>query len=575
MLFRQKQPRIAQPSGMAGAVSAAPATFDPGLLLFAVVEGVSGILRRADMRKFYYYVHLPILIIVVISMIFYFNFTAEDAYITYRYAENLVNIGSLVFNEGEPINAMTSPFHAVLSAALFYTTGHTVLSNKIIALVLLLFSALLVWYRFRTHPQWQLLALVLLLMPPSVLLWTFGGLETPILLFLATVTVLSVDRMPPFSLNWLCVVFLLAGLAFLTRYDSILFFLPVMVYAASKARSVRHVVIALIGAAILPIFWFAVSILYYGDLLPTSFYVKTPDGNLGTLVYNGIYVAAYLLYVGIIPGLVLALVLLWSKHRTLPLFGGHFKSMWWLYLGLGLELLYGLTIATHHMMFSFRFFVPYLPSAVIIVVDLVRRASETSAVDLSSRRTASLLTGFLLCLTLFQLYQNAYTYDHSVNGISSIGEYRSLGIRDYLSFMQILKQEAFDIEKHWDKIKGDQNRRPRIITYAAGMLPYTFRDSYIYEKLVSYRHCHQRHNQGLFADYVHILAPRLGPVDQQLPKPEDNYSLISSYEMFFDGSQQKFLVYYNPEPEDHNLSARIDEPCQGGEQGRKHVGYSL
>ncbi len=519
------------------------------------------------MRKFYYYVHLPILVIVGISMIFYFNFTAEDAYITYRYAENFVNTGSLVYNEGEPINAMTSPFHAILSAALFYTTGQTVLGNKIIALLLLLFSALLVWVRFRNHPQWQLLALVLMLMPPSVLLWTFGGLETPILLFLATLTVFLADRTPPFSLNLLCVVFLLAGLAFLTRYDSILFFLPVMLHAASKARSVNHIVMALIGAAILPIAWFAVSILYYGDLLPTSFYVKTPNGNFGNLVFNGIYIASYLLYVGIIPVLVLALVLLRSKHRTLQLLDWHFKSMGWLYLGLLLELLYGLTIATHHMMFSFRFFVPYLPATVIIVVDLIRRASETNEVDLSSGRTATLLIGFLLCLSLFQLYQTVYTYNNSVNGISSIGEYRSLGIHDYIRFMQILKQEAFDIETHWDKIEGDKNRRPRIITYAAGMLPYTFRDSYIYEKLVSYRHCHQRHNQGLFADYIHILAPRLGPVDQQLPKPEDNYSLISSYEMFFDGSQQKFLVYYNPEPEDQNLSVRIYEPCQRGEQG--------
>ena len=59
------------------------------------------------MRKFYDYAQLPILVIVAVSTIFYFNFTAEDAYITYRYAENLVNIGALVYNEGEPINAMT------------------------------------------------------------------------------------------------------------------------------------------------------------------------------------------------------------------------------------------------------------------------------------------------------------------------------------------------------------------------------------------------------------------------------------------------------------------------------------
>jgi arabinofuranosyltransferase len=517
------------------------------------------------MKKFYYYLHLPILILIGISAVFYFNFTAEDAYITYRYSENLVNTGSLVYNEGEPINAMTSPLHAILSAALFFVTGNTVLSNKIISLVLLLLSAMLVWYRYRKDLHLQVLALILLL-PPCVLLWTFGGLETPILLFLATITVILADRQPPFRLNLLCVIFLLAGLAFLTRYDSILFFLPLTLYVASKARSIKHVVIALVGAAILPLTWLFVSIYYYGDLLPTSFYVKTPSGNLGGLIFNGIYIASYLLYVGIIPVVALVFILLVPKHRTIDILYRHFKSIWWLYVGLLLEILYGLTMATHHMMFSFRFFVPYIPSTAILVVDILRRASETREVDLKAGRPAYLFTGFLLCLALFQFYQNVYTYNHSVNGISSIGEYRALGIRDYASFMQILKQEALDIENDWKVIHGDSGRRPRIITFAAGMLPYTYKESYIYEKLVSYRHCHERYRQGLYADYIHIVAPRQGQVNQQLPRPEDSYDLVSSYEMFFDGSMQKFLVYYNPKPEENNLTVGINDFCQQGEQ---------
>ena len=516
------------------------------------------------MRKFYYSLRLLILIIIGISAVFYFDFTAEDAYITYRYAENWVNIGSLVYNEGEPINAMTSPLHALLSAAFFLATGNTVLSNKIISSVLLLLSALLVWYRYREHLHLQVLVL-LLLMPPCVLLWTFGGLETPILLFLATVTVILALRTPPFRLNLLCVIFLLASLAFLTRYDSILFFLPTTLFAASKARSIKHVVIGIAGAAILPLAWIFISFYYYGDLLPTSFYVKTPNGNLWGLIFNARYIASYLLYTGIIPAIGLAFLMLVPKHRTMDVLYRQFKSIWWLYLGLFLELLYGLTMATHHMMFSFRFFVPYIPSTVILVVELLQHASDTREIELSTGRPAYLFTGFLLCLMLFQLYQNVYTYSYSINGISSIGEYRALGIRDYVRYMQILKQEAFDIEQHWKMSHGDSGLPPRIITYAAGMLPYTYRDSYIYEKLVSYRHCNQRYQQGLYADYLHILAPRQGQVDQQLPRSEDSYDLVSSYEMFFDGSMQKFLVYYNPKPEPHNLSARIYDMCKQSE----------
>jgi arabinofuranosyltransferase len=515
------------------------------------------------MRKVYSYLHLLVLIIACISAVFYFNFTAEDAYITYRYTENWVNTGSLVYNEGEPINAMTSPLHAVLSAALFVVSGNTVLSNKILSVVLLFSSALVVWYRYREHLQWQVLALILLL-PSCVLLWTFGGLETPILLFLATMAVILANRPPSFRLELLCIIFFLAGLAFLTRYDSILFFLPLTLYAASKARSIKDSVIALAGASVLPVVWLFVSLYYYGDILPTSFYVKTPNGNWGGLVLNAIYIGSYFLYVGIIPVAVAVFLLLTPKRRTIDIMYRHIKSMWWLYTGLLLEILYGLTMATHHMMFSFRFFVPYIPSTVILLVDLFRHTSKATEVDLSGGRFSYLYTGFLMCLALFQLYQNVYTYNHSVNGISSVGEYRSLGIRDYVRYMQILKQEAVDIEKHWDVVNGD--RRPRIITYAAGILPYTYRESYIYEKLVSYRHCHQRYRQGLYADYLHILAPRQGTVENQLPRPEESYQLISSYDMIFDGSMQKFLVYYNPQPEEHNLRAGINDFCNQNQQ---------
>jgi hypothetical protein len=95
------------------------------------------------MKKIYSYLPLSILIIISISGIFYFKFTAEDAYITYRYSENWINTGSLVYNEGEPINAMTSPVHAILSAALFFMTGKQFLAINT-ALILLLISALVV-----------------------------------------------------------------------------------------------------------------------------------------------------------------------------------------------------------------------------------------------------------------------------------------------------------------------------------------------------------------------------------------------------------------------------------------------
>lgn len=517
-------------------------------------------------RAIYYSAQTAVVILAAVCLHYYYDFTAEDAFITYRYSETLVDSGALVYNPGEAINALTSPLHAIISAALYAATGQTVMSNKVMAILFLTGVTLLIWYRFKAQPHWQLLALSLLVLPPSVLLWTLGGLETPILLLLATLMAWMSDRARAQGMNLrlLCVLGLLASFAFLTRYDSILFSLPILAYAAFRSRSAWNVVMAGAVAAILPLTWFAFSLWFYGDLLPTSFYVKTPDGSLENLAYNAVYIATYLQYVGLIPAMALAIAQLWLRRRVVQTVSLQLKRQWWLYLGLALEITYGLMIATHHMMFSSRYFVPFLPTAVLLVVDFVR-ASEPPAATRASHKATALFLVFVGGLVGLQLYQEAYTYDRSVNGLAPIGEYRALGVREYVDFTRILRQEGLDIEAHWMTVEDSLRRPPRILTYAAGVLPYTFREAYIYEKLVSYRHCQQRVRQGLYADYLHLIAPRHGSITEQLPGPVNDFVLISAYEADFDGTWQRFLVYFNPNPRPHNLSADIGLPCRGRE----------
>jgi arabinofuranosyltransferase len=516
-------------------------------------------------KYFNYGPQVVVLAVVTLTALHYFNFTAEDAYITYRYAENFVQTGALVYNLGEPINAMTSPLHALVSAALDVVTHDTARSNKILGLLLLLVSAWLVWRRFSGQPRWQLLALILVLMPPAVLLWTLGGLETPLLLFFATLTVMLTDRFRKPSLSALCFVFFLCGLAFVTRYDASLFLLPPVIYMVLKARSKTNVLMAAVVGAALPIAWFAISLIYYGDLLPTSFYVKTPDPSLGRLATNAEYIAAYLVFVGLVPVMAVAGLELCRCPNAKHVLVAHVRRWWWLYAGILLELVYGLTMATHHMMFSFRFFVPYLPAAATVTVEFARSTMELNETRPPKRFFVPLMPTLMVGLIIFQGLQGIYTYYQSVNGISRIGEYQALGVRDYIRFMQILKLEAQDIERHWASLEGRPDRQPRILTYAGGMLPYTYRNAYIYEKLVSYRHCYQRYKQGLYADYIHLLAPRQGTVAQQLPRPEDDFHVVSAYSMDFDGSQQSFIVYYNPNPHEQNLSSAISGACNPDE----------
>jgi len=508
------------------------------------------------MKKGFQPFYLLILIIFVIAVVFYFKFTAEDAYITYRYAENLIQTGSPVYNLGEPINVTNSPLHVLVSAFLFKISGATVLSNKILAFILLMISIFLVWSRFKKHSKIQVIVVSLLLLSPCLLLWTFGGLETPILLFLITLlTTILYSRMQN-SVYQLCLVFFLAGMIFVTRYDAVLFVAPLVLYAAIKTKNIKRIGLGLVTGAILPIMWIIFSLSYYGSIFPTSFFVKTPDLSLFTLGKNGIYITCYLIFSGLIPCLVMYAILVKKKVSPFSFLFRHMSRLWWLYLALLLELIYGLTMATHHMMFSFRFFAPYIPAAVILVMDLLHQTEE---IDIHSKKSKKIFFGLFVFLFLFQIIQIVYTYRYSVNGLTPVGEYNSLSLHEYsTSFMPTLKKEAEDIRQHWESMKLEKNRPPRILTFAGGLLPYTYREAYIYEILVSYRHGPPR-QVDLSADYIHILAPRHGHVSQQLPLPEEHYSLISEYELIFDGVPERFLVYYNPTPGPHVLGRKIKE----------------
>jgi hypothetical protein len=527
------------------------------------------------MHRQLYVLQVAILAIFGIASVLFSGFSAEDAFITYRYAENLATHGSFVFNVGEPIMAITSPLHGVVVSLLFQLTGHSVLANKVLGLVLLLAAATAVWMRYLGKPFLQALVAALILLPPCVALWTFGGLETPLLLFLVTIATLLAADTGSASRRQACWVAFLAGLAFVTRFDSILFLGPLVLHMAFRARSISDVLIASAVGGALPAAWLAVSLAYFGDLFPTSFYSKTPDSSVPVLIGNGKYILFNLFVVGMIPATVLVVALGRPWRFLLGLLLSHFKGMWWLYIGIAAELLYGLTMATTHMMFSFRYFVPYLPVLAILIADLAGRAMEERETPEADRMMRTIPIAAVLCLVVLQMPQIYYTYEKSVNGLSPWGEYPSVGVRQYNRFIETLHQEADDIREHWNTVGNERHRAPRIYTFAGGVVPYRFRDAYIYETLASWRHCYDESSLiqapnvwmktnvdlRLSADYIHVVTPRHGSIGPQLPLPEHRFSLVSSYEIEFDGYPERFLVFFNPEPEQHRLTNTIDGMC--------------
>ena len=241
--------------------------------------------------------------IYVALLNWYWSFTADDAYIVYRYAENLIDGHGLVFNLGEPVSALTSPLHAFLCAALYALSGWTVLAHKVAAALMVPAAMWFAVCRSGLTERYRVLAMSFVLLCPLVILWTVGGLETPLLLSL----ILCVYALRPRAnapRGQIAAFSLGCGLCVLTRYDAALFVTTVaasswIVYLVATRRLLDTIVWAVPGITVVA-GWLAFSNWYFHDILPTSYYHKMPDID-PIWIYHGFrYTSQLLVLTGIV-----------------------------------------------------------------------------------------------------------------------------------------------------------------------------------------------------------------------------------------------------------------------------------
>ena len=188
---------------------------------------------------------------------------SDDAFISFQYARNLASGHGLVFNQGERVWGFTSPLQTVLLGALSALGLDTVRTALVTAFLWVAGSSLLL-YRLAVGTLSRLFALVL------AVFFLFDhsqhgnyGLESNLLILLQLGFLVSVlhERSR--------VAAVVGALACLTRPDSLLLVVPVLL-ATSHTRRLRPLAIfAGMGAA-----WEVFAYLYYGSFLPQSFYGK-------------------------------------------------------------------------------------------------------------------------------------------------------------------------------------------------------------------------------------------------------------------------------------------------------------
>jgi arabinofuranosyltransferase len=492
----------------------------------------------------------------------FFGCFAEDAFIVARYAANLAAGNGLVYNAGERVSALTSPPHALVLALFEGMLGRSVgpyaaLCAAALALFIGLNGGDRIFPDARRGAWFAALALAF----PPLAFWMVGGLETPLLVFLSLGFLLAWRRYArDESVTAASALAVLAALAAWVRLDSAPLFAPAVLWVARRARRAPAFWIGAVAAALPLAGWLLFASRYYGDPLPTSFYVKNPIATSAGEITKGIAYEASLVALLGAPFLAASLA---GRRGAVAVKAAPASEWLPLALGLALYALYGLGSGTKHMMYLYRVFVPAVPLAVFVFLSLVR--SVPRPVWLVS--VAAIQIG--LATVVYYRSINLNLISPLIDGHTGqeTFEFARLGAIYDLQSIRALAAQAPKLRAHWATQKaGDGRTQPRLFSTTGGQPAYHLRDYYVIESLVSYRHhCDLARyvDSAHYRQHITLLSAR----DGEVAAPGPPWRLVIRDDIpVIDWSGRPLWLrlswYYQPSPREQLPSSRIDRRCR-------------
>ncbi len=228
----------------------------------------------------------------------------DDAMISMRYAWNFAHGLGLVWNAGQRVEGYSNLLMTLLMslAALVLNKSLAVLSIQILGIPIVLLTALLtrrIAIELRMgEPHTGLVgvlaaACVLLYYPLSY--WTLMGMETGLLtLFILAGAWFGIRWINTGRTSDLVAVALSSGLAFLTRNDAILLAAPTFAYLLAEILinrrelpRLRPLIFAGLAVGIFPAAQTIFRMIYYGQLLPNTYFLKLTGIPLSIRLVGG------------------------------------------------------------------------------------------------------------------------------------------------------------------------------------------------------------------------------------------------------------------------------------------------
>lgn len=250
----------------------------------SISEGAQALRERWTAPRMWIYTGIFLALVVgfLWQASIFWPMTIDDAYISFRYALNLVNGHGLRYSVSlPPVEGFSNFSWVMLSAAALKLGLDVMLVAKLLGLLSTASIMATVWSLARLlrgrDDVWNLLAPAFMAFNASAARWSLLGLETQFAVLLVVYTYYRFAKEVDDPRSWIISPWI-ASLAAMTRFDSLFYFLPLGLYGAALVIGgwvpLRRLVVWAVIAATTFGIYYGWKVWYFGDLLPNTYYAK-------------------------------------------------------------------------------------------------------------------------------------------------------------------------------------------------------------------------------------------------------------------------------------------------------------
>lgn len=236
------------------------------------------------------------------QVVWYWDYSMDDAFITFTYAENMVDGHGLVFNVGDkPVEAYSNSLWMFLLAGLYLVGLPTVLAAKVLGVAFFAAAGWLwFWYFGRDNSNYGWLAGPLFLACPLTPFWAVSGLELGLHAFAIAAAIVFMLRRSRWSCLFLALIVWGRPEGFITAATMIMAIMATDLFKKNfrlKKYLWQIITIILAIAAIT-----AFRLIVFGRPLPNTFYAKTEEIGFYVFALIGMVVRFLPIFVLLLGG---------------------------------------------------------------------------------------------------------------------------------------------------------------------------------------------------------------------------------------------------------------------------------